>query len=80
MVDSALDALKANMTVGVKIPKPQWPRLYIRRYRINNLWKMDLLRGARLIYTILSEQGRWMVVVLEAFLTHKEYEERFGYR
>src|SRR5713226_1857635 len=53
MVDSALDALKANMTVGVKIPKPQWPRFYTRTYRINNLWKMDLLKGARLTYTIL---------------------------
>ncbi len=69
-----MDSLKANMTAGVKIPKPQWPRFYIRRYRINNLWKMDLLKGARLTYTILSEQGRWIVIVSEAFLTHKEYE------
>jgi hypothetical protein len=36
-------------------------------------------KAARLIYTILSEKGRWIVVVLEIFLTHKEYEERFGY-
>jgi hypothetical protein len=79
MLDFALDSLKANMMAGVKIQKPLWPKFYVRRYRVNNLWKMDLSRGARLTYTILSENGRWIVIVLETFLTHKEYEERFGY-
>ena len=36
-------------------------------------------KGARLVYTLLSENGLWVVVVLEMFLTHKEYEKRFGY-
>jgi len=36
-------------------------------------------RGTRLVYTLLSENGLWAVVVLEMFLTHKEYEKRFGY-
>jgi len=34
---------------------------------------------ARLVYTLLSENGRWVVVALEMFLTHEEYEKRFGY-
>ena len=80
LLDSALAALKANITVGLKIQKPLWPRHYIRKYRVNNLWKLDLSREARLVYTILTERGRFTVVVLEAFLTHKEYEKRFGYK
>jgi hypothetical protein len=32
-----------------------------------------------MIYTMLSERDQRIVVVLEAFLTHKEYERRFGY-
>ena len=36
-------------------------------------------KGSRLVYTLLSENGLWVVVVLEVFLAHKEYEKRFGY-
>jgi|SRR2546421_6334242 len=52
---------------------------YVRKYGISNLWKFNMSRGARLVYTLLSENGLWVVVVLEMFLTHKEYEKRFGY-
>ncbi len=31
------------------------------------------------VYTLVSENDRWVVVVLEMFLTHKEYGKRFGY-
>jgi len=79
MVDSALDKLKQNMMAGDKIQRPQWPPHYVRRYGISNLWKFNMSKSARLIYTLLSENGRWVVVVLEMFLTHKEYEKRFGY-
>ncbi len=79
VVDSGLDELKASATAGKKIHRPQWPPYYIRKYRVTNLWKLDLSRGARMIYTVLSERGQQIVVVLEAFLTHKEYERRFGY-
>lgn len=79
LVDSGLDKLKENMICGDKIPRPQWPPYYVKKYGVNNLWKLNLSRGARLVYTLLGEKGRWIVVVLEAFLTHKEYEKRFGY-
>ncbi len=80
LLDSALDGLKANMMLGVKIQRPLWPSFYVRRYGVTNLWKLNLSREARLVYTLLNEHGRGIVVVLEAFLTHKEYEKRFGYK
>lgn len=80
LLDTALETLKTNIMSGVKIPKPQWPPYYIRKYGVNNLWKLNLSREARLVYTILSNEKGLVVVVLEAFLTHKEYERRFGYR
>lgn len=80
MVDSALDKLKQNMMVGEKIQHPQWPPYYVKRYGVSSLWKYNMSRSARLVYTLLSVNGRWTVLVLEMFLTHKEYEKRFGYR
>ncbi len=79
LLDSALDPLKSNAAAGVKVQKTLWPTYYVRKYGVNNLWKLDLSREARLVYTILNEKGQWVVVILEAFLTHKEYEKRFGY-
>jgi len=79
MVDSALDKVKLNMMAGDKIQRPQWPPYYVGKYSIRHLWKFNMSKGSRLIYTLLSENGLWAVVVLEMFLTHKEYEKRFGY-
>ena|SRR3989442_14950137 len=79
MVDSALDKLKQNMMAGDKIQRPQWPPHYARGYGISNLWKFNMSKASRLVYTLVSENGQWIVVVLEMFLTHKEYEKRFGY-
>ncbi len=79
LLDSALDMLKEKPTASIKIHRPQWPPYYVREYGITNLWKLNLSKGARLVYTLLRERERWVVVVLEAFLTHKEYERRFGY-
>lgn len=80
MVDSGLDKLKQNMMAGEKVQRSHWPPHYVKKYGVTNLWKFNMSRGARLIYTLLSENGRWVVVVLEMFLTHREYEKRFGYR
>ena len=79
VVDSAPEKVKLNMMLGDKIQRPQWPPYYVRKYGISNLWKFNMSKGARLVYTLLSENGYWVVVVLEMFLTHKEYEKRFGY-
>ena len=57
MVDSALDKLKLNMMAGDKIQRPQWPPYYVGKYSISNLWKFNMSKGSRLIYTLLSENG-----------------------
>ncbi|HZY94947.1 MAG TPA: hypothetical protein VFE98_08865 [Candidatus Bathyarchaeia archaeon] len=64
---------------GEQIQKRQWPPLYVKRDGIQNLWKFNLSRVARLVYTIVSEGNGYSVLVLEAFLNHKEYSKRFGY-
>ncbi len=77
-IDRALDDLKQNPTCGIKIPKKVWPKEYIQKYDITNLWKYDLPNAWRLIYTIESDEVRIMSIVLEWF-DHKDYERRFNY-
>lgn len=74
----AFDDLKKDPFCGIKIPKKLWPKEYIQKYEIDNLWKYDLPDGWRMIYTVRANQVTILTVVLEWF-DHKEYERRFHY-
>lgn len=77
-IERAIQDLKKEPTCGVKIPKKLWPKEYIKKYEITNLWKYDLPNAWRLIYTIQSDEVRIINIILEWF-KHKEYERRFKY-
>ena len=78
IVDKALDVLKENMFAGQLIEKKKFPKVYVQKYSITNLYKYNLDRSDRLIYTLVADDLGIAVVVLE-ILNHKEYEKRFGY-
>ena len=77
-VNRALDDLKQNPFVGIRISSRLWPKEYIQKYLINNLRKYDLPNGWRLLYTIKGAEVEILAIVLE-WLSHKEYERRFKY-
>jgi len=79
IAEKALDVLKENMFAGQLIEKKKFPKIYVVKYGITNLYKYNLDRSYRLMYTIISDASGLAVVVLE-ILNHKEYERRFGYR
>jgi hypothetical protein len=78
IVISGLDALRWNMFAGRRIEKRKFPRCYVQRYGVNNLYKFNLDSRTRLIYTLVADESGVAVVVLEV-LDYKRYEERFGY-
>jgi Txe/YoeB family toxin of Txe-Axe toxin-antitoxin module len=77
-LNRAFDDLKKDPFSGIKIPSKLWPKEYVSKYEINNLWKYDLPNGWRMIYTVQANQVTIMAVALEWF-DHKDYERRFGY-
>ena len=77
-IDRAIIDLKNNPACGIKVPKNLWPKEYIKKYDITNLWKYDLPEGWRLVYTIQTNEIMILNVILEWF-DHKEYERRFHY-
>ncbi|HJW65273.1 MAG TPA: hypothetical protein VJ507_00685 [Candidatus Bathyarchaeia archaeon] len=79
MVDEALDVLKENMLAGESIEKKKFPKIYVLKYEFTNLYKYNLDKSHRLIYTVVADSSGAAVVVLE-IMNHKEYEKRFGYR
>ncbi|MBI4214453.1 hypothetical protein HY546_00505 [archaeon] len=78
LLTRAFDDLKGNPFVGIKIPKRLWPKDYIQKFQVNNVWKYDLPNAWRLIYTIKGTSVEIIAVLLEWF-DHKNYERRFNY-
>ena len=77
-IDRAIDDLKEDPTCGTKIQKKLWPKEYIKRFGVTNLWKYDLPNAWRLIYTIEEDKVTIVSIILEWF-DHKEYENKFNY-
>lgn len=77
-ISRAIDDLKENPLCGIKIPKKLWPKEYIKKYRITNLWKYNLPNYWRLIYTLIGDEVKIVSMILE-WMTHKNYEKRFSY-
>lgn len=77
-MNRAITDLKKDSASGTKIQKRIWPKIYIKKYGINNLWKYDLPNGWRIIYTVKTDEIMILNVILEWF-NHKEYERRFKY-
>jgi len=77
-INRALDDLEENAFCGIQIPKKLIPKVYLEKYGIDNLWKYDLPRGWRLIYSVANNEVCVISVILE-WMDHKNYERRFNY-
>ncbi|SRR3989338_8862983 len=75
----AVKDLKENAFCGIQIPKRLFPKEYVIKYSINNLWKYDLPKGWRLLYTITSENEVELISAILEWFDHKSYERKFKY-
>lgn len=75
----AIKDIQKNTFCGVQIPKKIIPKEYIRKYKINNLWKYNLPDGWRLIYSITTPNKVEILTVILEWFDHKNYEIRFKY-
>ena len=78
LINQALDNIEKNAFCGIQIPKRLIPKEYSDKYGIRNLWKYDLPKGWRLIYSISNDEIVVVSLILEWF-DHKEYERKFKY-
>jgi len=78
-IDRAIDDLEKDAFVGIQIPKKLIPKEYIKKYKIDNLWKYDLPSGWRLLYSVVGDEVTVISIIIE-WMTHKHYEKRMGYK
>jgi Txe/YoeB family toxin of Txe-Axe toxin-antitoxin module len=77
-ISRAIEDLEKNAFCGIQIPKKLIPKIYIDKYKIDNLWKYDLPKGWRLIYSVVYD-GVCIISILLEWMDHKNYERRFNY-
>ena len=78
-INRAIDDLAEDSFCGIQIPKKQIPKEYTRKYSIDNLWKYDLPRGWRLLYSVANQEVIIISIIIE-WLDHKNYERKFKYK
>jgi hypothetical protein len=73
--------IKVNPHYGDSIPKRLIPKEYAVKYGVNNLFRVELPKYWRMLYTLTEGESQIEIVafVLE-IMDHKKYDRRFGYK
>jgi len=74
----AIENLKYNVLCGQKIARRLIPKVYFKKYDIDNLFWYQLPNAWRLVYSVEMDGVRTIVIIIEYF-DHKSYARRFGY-
>ena len=74
----SIHKLQKDAFSGIQIPKRLIPKEYVRKYKIDNLWKFDLIQGWRLLYTIAGDEVEIISAILDYF-NHKDYAKKMKY-
>lgn len=77
-INNAIVILEKNAYAGTHIKKALIPKEYISKYDVHNLWKFNLPKGWRLIYSVGHDEVIVICLIIEWF-DHKNYERRFKY-
>jgi len=78
LIDNAVKELSADREAGRKIPRALWPREYVQKYGVTNLWKYNLDSYWRLIYTVTGTEIEMFLICID-FMPHPVYDRKFGY-
>lgn len=78
-IKKIINDLKENVFYGERIQKQLIPKIYIKKYGIDNLWWCPLPNGWRLIYSVITPSNVEILAVIIEYFDHKNYERRFNY-
>lgn len=75
----AKNDIMENAFYGRAVVKKLIPKVYIKKYGINNLWIYDLPSGWRLLYSIITPNKIEIISVVLDWMNHKEYNRLFKF-
>lgn len=78
-IKKAIQDLKQDAFSGLQIPKKLFPKDYLKKFGVLNLWKYNLPKAWRLIYTLNTENEVELITAILDWFDHKSYEKKFKY-
>ena len=78
-VNRKIKLIKLNFHYGVPITKRLFPREYILRYGITNLFRVELPNFWRMLYTLTDGDNKIIAFILD-IIDHNTYNKKFGYK
>jgi mRNA-degrading endonuclease RelE of RelBE toxin-antitoxin system len=72
--------LGEDVAVGEHIRGALIPAALRRKYDLENLWRLELPNGWRVLYTVLDSSEHGLAVSIVRILDHGAYDRLFGYR
>ncbi|MCX6815890.1 MAG: hypothetical protein NT120_03495 [Candidatus Aenigmarchaeota archaeon] len=78
-IKQKIELLKINPQAGIHVPKNLMPKIYVNKYDVDNLWKIDLSGYWRMIYTLRTTEIEITNFILD-ILDHETYDKVFGYK
>ncbi len=80
-INNKVELIKVNPHYGEPISKSLIPRKYIEDFGITNLFRVELARYWRMLYTLTDGESTVEIIafVLD-IIDHKKYDKKFGYR
>ena len=79
LLKRAFEDIEKNTSGFIHVPKNLIPKEYVRKYGIDNLWKYDLPKGWRLLYTVTTDNEVELISAILDWFDHKDYEKKFKY-
>ena len=80
-VNKKIDLIKTNIHYGEPIAKKLIPDEYKKKYGVKNLFRVELPRFWRMLYTLTDGGDKIEIIafVLDV-IDHDKYNKKFGYR
>ena len=79
IIEHGISKLAINVESGNHIQKRLWPKDYVKKYGLNNLWKLNLDSFWRMLYTVAGQEAQIICIVLEV-MGHKKYSRKLKYK
>lgn len=76
-----IELIKSNIHYGSPIKKNLIPEPYRKKYRVTNLFRVELPKFWRMLYTLTNDETEMEIIafVLDV-VDHKEYNNIFNYK
>ena len=80
-VNQKIELIKQNPHYGEPIAKNLFPKEYVEKYQVTNLFHVELPTFWRMIYTLTHGSSNIEIVafILDIY-DHKKYSKIFGYK